>query len=452
MELIFEVIENIVGGQYSDLIHFPNTQAEVFYVKDGLLYGLPTNKIHQGDWESVIYQDEVRISNDTSISHQEVSLLSGFGIFGVYKSENKHKMLINEFAFEMEKYLDSGSIKHSIDTPITTFTLSLQNPLNENPEYKGNVAISEESSLLSPGSKVEFELILGDSEPYTMGVFYVDRSNFSLLNEVVCVDGRSIIGKALGDQSFDEDNTYPYGLLHEILKDILFQANISSDEMFVENTSTYAGYRFGVNMSYLEGVMEILKALENWQIKELVDGTVVIGSNSYAGFTRNTSYTFYRDKDIFTRSIIRDDQEAYRRVCIHNQDFSMKVYRDVETYSGWNLQANKTLYINLPEGTTLSDAENYANQIANTLQYVGKVESFTGPFRPQLILGDEAIIIGDTGMSNLGLITGITHRFGGDGFYTDFTVDSGGKIGKGRLSDYIGRITKDRSSSSRVYE
>ena len=116
------------------------------------------------------------------------------------------------------------------------------------------------------------------------------------------------------------------------------------------------------------------------------------------------------------------------------------------------LQANKTLYVNIPEGTSLFDAQNYANQIANSLQFVGKVESFTGPFRPQLVLGDEAVIVGDNGSNTLGLITEITHRFGKDGFYTDFTVDSGGRLGKGRLSDYIGKITKDKTSSSRIYE
>ncbi len=162
-------------------------------------------------------------------------------------------------------------------------------------------------------------------------------------------------------------------------------------------TAVQAGYVFASNMNCLEGIMEILKALDNWQIKELVDGTVVIGSQNYAGFTSNSRYTFQRNKEIFSRSIIRDDQDAYRRVCVHNQDFSIKVFRDVATYSGWNLQANKTLYVNVPEGTSLSDAENYANQIANNLQYVGKIESFTGPFRPQLVLGDEAVIVSENG-------------------------------------------------------
>lgn len=453
MQLVFEN-DGIIGtGMYPDFVQFPKTEGQVFFISNGLLYGTPSNRLH-GDFDSPIWQETVYISpkGDTGLSNLELKALSGFGIVGCYRTPTAQKLLINEYMFEMDKYLDSGSIKFSMDTPITSFALSLENPLNENPEYEGNVAISEESSLLSPGSKVVFEFIIGDSEPYPMGTFYVDRSNFELLGESINVDGRNIIGKALGDQSFDEENTYPYQILHQALNSILTKANINADEIFIEHTTAYAGYSFDFNMSYLDGIMEILKALENWQIKELVDGTIVIGSGTYAGFARNSSYVFERDKDIFSRNIVRDDQEAYRRVCVHNRDFSIKVYRNVQTYTGWNLQANKTLYINVPEGTSLTDAESYANQIADSLQYVGKIESFTGPFRPQLLLGDQAVIVNSEGSTSLGLITEITHRFGKDGFYTDFTVDSGGKLGKGRLSDYIGRITKDRTSSSRVYE
>lgn len=453
MQLVFENEAIIGNGAYPDFIEFPKTEGQSFFIDKGLLYGVPTSRLH-GDFSNPVWHETVSITpkNDYDMSNLELKALSGFGIVGCYRTPDAHKLIIHEYMLEMDRYLESGSIKYSMDTPIVSFVLNLENPINENPEYEGNVAISEEASFLSPGSKIAFQFMIGDSEPYPMGVFYVDRSNFSLLNEAVSVDGRNIIGKALNDQSFDEDNVYPYKVIHEILKEILYKANVSSDEILVENTGISAGYQFDVSMSCLEGIMEILKALDAWQIKELVDGTVVIGSPNYAGFIRNSRYTFYRDKDIFTRSIVRDDQGAYRRVCVHNQDFSIKIYRDVATYSGWNLQANKTLYVNIPEGTSLADAENYANQIANSLQYVGKIESFTGPFRPQLILGDEAVIVSDKGTSNLGLITEITHRFGKAGFYTDFTVDSGGRLGKGRLSDYIGRITKDKSSSSRIYE
>jgi len=453
VELKFEEYDVIGEGKYPDFVQFERTEGELFFIDYGLLYGTPTERL-DGYFDNPIWQDTHRITptGDTRLNHFGIDALSGFGLVGSYTTPEKQVLLIYEYYFDMNRYLDSGSIKHSMNTPIASFSLSMENPINENPEYEGNVAISEESSLISPGSKAYFELIMGDSEPYPLGTFYVDRSNFTLLSETVDVDGRNLIGKALHDQSFDEDNVYPYNILHEILKEILYKANVNSDGVLVENTSAYAGYQFDEKMSYLDGIMEILKAFENWQIKERVNGTIVIGSSNYIGFEKNSKYTFYRNKDIFSRNIVRDDQDAYRRVCVHNQDFSIKIYRDVETYSGWNLQANKTLYVNVPEGTKQKDAENYAKQIADNLQYVGKIESFTGPIRPQLMIGDEAEIISDTGKTNLGLITEITHRFGKSGFYTEFTVDSGGRLGKGRLSDYISKITKDKVSSNRIYE
>lgn len=453
MELSFDTIAVVGEGNYPDFVQFEKTEGELFFLDNGLMYGIPSGRLN-GEFSNPVWQAPINVGpeGDQSISHLEIKTISGFGIVGSYKTDTAHKLLIYEYMIEMDRYLESGSIKHSMDTPISSFTLNLENPIDENPEHQGNAAISEESSLLSPGSKVTFEFSMGDSEPYPMGSFYVDRSSFTLLNETITVDGRNIIGKALNDQTFDEENIYTYSILHEIVKGILLKANITNDEMLVENTSVYAGYQFDVTMTYLEGIMEILKALDNWKIEELVDGTVVIGSNSYSGFVRNSSYVFRRDKDIFTRGIIRDDQEAYRKVCVHTGDFSIKVYREVETYTGWNLQANKTLYVNVPDGTSLSDAESYADQIANNLQYVGKIESFTGPFRPQIIIGDEAVIIGQNGSVSLGQITEITHRFGKNGFYTDFTVDSGGRLGKGRLSDYIARITRDKTSSNRLYE
>jgi hypothetical protein len=452
MELAFEVVQELGIGSFPDVMQFYDTQAQLFAVADGRLEGSPINEVDTGHWELAELEDAVLISPDENMLHFEIGVLSGFGAIGGYKTNNKHKMLIYEFAIEMDRYLNSGSIKHSINSSISSFTLTMENPLDENPEHEGNVAMSEESSFLSPGSKIVFAFSMGDSDPYEMGAFYVDRSNFTLLNETVTVDGRNLIGKALNDQTFDEGNEYPFGALHLILKDILLRANISPYNLLVETTSVQAGYRFDPKMTYLNGILEVFKALDNWKIDELVDGTVVIGSNSYAGFVQNSTYVFKRDKDIFSRSIVRDDQEAYRRVCVHTSDYSVKVYRDVETYTGWNLQGNKTLYVNVPEGTSITDAEVYADQIANNLENVGKVESFTGPFRPQILIGDEAVIVSSGGAVSLGLITEITHKFGKEGFYTDFTVDSGGILGKGRLGDYISRITKDKTSSSRVYE
>jgi hypothetical protein len=454
MQLEFEVINTDVGdGNYPDLIHFANTQAQVFYLQDGELFGKPSNKIDNGEWQNTIFQDEVDASPDTGMSHFEVKVLPGWGIIGGYKAGDIHKMVIYEFAWEMDRYLNSGSIKHSIDNPISSFTLSLENPDLNDPEHPGNIAINEENSLLSPGAKVTFKFGAGDDlNDYEMGVFYVDRSNFTLLNETASVDGRNLIGKALKDQTLDESYQTGFNYNNLIIEKFFKHANLDSNQYLIENTSARNWFDFKPNMDILSALNEIFKAMLNWKVRELTDGTIVVGSPNFSWFTSNGVYNFYRNKDIFSRGIVRDDMGAYRRVCIHDSDFNIVVYKDVKGYSGWNLQAKKTLYVQVANGTRLSEANLYAEEVANRVDSVGKIESFTGPLRPHLTCGDEAVIIDEKGSKSLGLITEITHVFGKSGYYTNFTVDSGGRLGKGRLTDYIGQITKDKTSGSIGYE
>jgi len=165
MELVFSTTGIIGQGKYPDFLQFPKTEGQLFYLIGEEMYGKPSEKLN-GEYSSPTWLSPIKISPDVTIKQLELQILQGFGVVGSYRTSDAHKLLIYEFAFEMERYLNSGSIKHSMDTPIASFTLGLDNPLNENPEYEGNVAISEESSLLSPGSKVEFELVMGDSEPY----------------------------------------------------------------------------------------------------------------------------------------------------------------------------------------------------------------------------------------------------------------------------------------------
>jgi hypothetical protein len=65
-------------------------------------------------------------------------------------------------------------------------------------------------------------------------------------------------------------------------------------------------------------------------------------------------------------------------------------------------------------------------------QYVGIGEDFTGPFRPQLLVGDVASVVNGTVGTNLGIITEVKHSFSRkNGFTTDFSVDSGGVVTDG---------------------
>lgn len=450
MQLAFEIIKNDIGvGNYPDIVHFANTQAQVFYLDNGELYGQPTNKIEYGEWDDVVFQEATDASPDTGMSNFEVKVLPGWGIVGGYKTGDIHKMIIYEFAWEMGEYLNSGSVKHSIDNPISSFTLNLENPDLKDPEHPGNVAINEGNSLLSPGAKVVFRFGSGEEEAeFDMGKFYVDRSNFTLLNETANVDGRNSIGKILKDQTLDEHNEYWYGIISDQISDLLENAKIEREKYSVEQISdSYGWFNFSPNIDYLKALNTMLELLQRWKIRELSNGTIIVGSENYTEFESSGIYLFNRNKDIFSRQITRDDDQAYNRVCVHTENYANVIYKDVKSYTGWNLQANKTLYIQVANGFKASDLESHADELVERLEGVGKLESFTGPFRPHLQVGDEAIIM-DGNNQSLGLITEITHNFGKSGFYTNFTVDSGGTVGKGRLSDFISKIAIGSMSKS----
>lgn len=449
MELNFEFYKEVGPGASPDLVHFPNTQGQVFYTQSGQLYGIPTEKIEHGLWGDVELQEGINISPDKGISFFAVDALPGWGAVGGYKTGNLHKMIIYEFAWEMDKYLESGSISHRLENPISSFSLKLQNQENQNPQYAGNTAINEKSSLLSPGAKVSFGFSMGNSSIFEMGNFYVDRSNFSLGAETSSVSGRNLVGKALKDQTLDENHEFTLNNVNLVIEEMLKNANLEIFEYVVDSTNVRNSFKFKPNMSPLDALQEIFKGTSlDWEIRERMDGVIEVGENR-RGYTY---YRFKRNKDIFSRKVTRDDLDSYNRVCVHDRDFEIAIYRDVKVFTSWNLHANKTLYIQVPEGTRYAEANAFSKEAAKRLENVGKVEDFTGPFRPQIEPGDVAIIVEDSGEEELGLITELTHAFGKDGFYTNFTVDSGGVSGKGRLSDFISRITKDPTSSMVGYE
>jgi len=402
MELGFENIQKISTGTNPNVIQFPDSSAELFNLTSGDLYGEPINKLN-GDYSSPFLESGNNVAPDSNISYVSIATLGGFGAIGSYKVGDKHKLL----------------------------------------EYE---------ALVSPGAKITFNFSAGDSEPYKLGTFYVDRSSFSVLDETASADGRNSIGKLLKDQTLDEGSDIPFSDLSTVLKNLLETAKVSSDYYLVENTILSNGFTFSPKSTFFSAIKEILKITIDWKMQELVDGTIVIGSPEYAGFDANSVYTFTRGTDVFSRKITRDDQSAYRRVCVHDSDWNIKVFEDVVSYSGWNLQANKTLYVDVPKGTSQADADLYALELANRLGNVGKIESFVGPFRPHLTCGDEAVIVDDNGNTSLGLITEVKHDFGTNGFFTQFYVDSGGRLGQERFSDYINMFNQAASLGDVSYE
>jgi len=296
-----------------------------------------------------------------------------------------------------------------------------------------------------PASKIKLNFKTGDSDPLLMGIFYIDRTSFMIGMENVNVNARNSIGKYLNDQTFDERNIYPKTTIELLLTQILTDFGINY--YYVGSEETELGIEFSPNQSILKGINDVLINIRDWSIKEEADGKVVIAEFTDEAFTQSGTYTFYRNKDVFSRKITKDDNDTYGRVCVHTSDFTIKVYRSVSSNLGWLPPAQKTLYQQAPDGTTSISAALLATEIADRLSNSGEVEEFVGPIRPQLTIGDAAQIIDDDGPNLIGTITSITHIFGKDGFYTQFTVDSGGKINKPLLSDYLKKINSGTITS-----
>lgn len=452
MKLSFEIAKEIGIGSYPDLLHMYDNEAQAIYLKNGLMYG-KTTLTPYGEWSDRVFEPEINILNLDNLSHFEINKLGGFGAIGVVKNGNSHKLLIYEFQQDVSEYLKNASIKLSTGNPISSFSLSLENSKHPNEEHQGNIVMDEKNNALQPGSKIIFKFGMGDGIPnYELGTYYVDRADFTLLSETANIDGRNLIGKALKDQTLNGNSKTQLEAVSEKLKDMLKNANLKRNDYIVQNTSKKLKFEFEPKETVSSAIDEILKAMVNWQMEERVDGTIVIGEPDFSGFQSRGIYTFNRNKDIFSRQIVSDDQSSYRKVCVHDSKWTVEVYEDVVVYTGWNLQSNKTLFVKVADGTSIANAQAIAVEIASRLENVGKIESFSGPFRPHLLTGDEARIIDEEGSTSLGLITEITHSFGKSGFSTSFTVDSGGRLGKGSLSDYINLLNNSSESGSIGYE
>lgn len=52
----------------------------------------------------------------------------------------------------------------------------------------------------------------------------------------------------------------------------------------------------------------------------------------------------------------------------------------------------------------------------------------------------------------IGVVTSIKHTLGRKGFYTEFTIDSGGRRSKPKLKDYLSNISNKKKSAYIVTE
>lgn len=432
MELIFEHSQKVTDGHTPAAYHSPDNVVQLFYTDaQGRIHTINA-ETPRGNFADREFGLPVLAAPDEGAQSLSVSYLPRMNFWAVWRVADVHRLGVFLLKQETNKYLVDGSMTFNADDPSVTLSLALENP-------KGIIA-AEDAVEVPPGTRINVYFRIGDSNRVHLGIYYLDRIVTKIGDPQVTLSARNAVGKLLKDQSFDEDNIFGPATVTAILTAILDTAGIVSHR--VEHTDDEITVEFSPDTSYYDGLQAIISTRPGWEIREDVSGTVVIGGPAHIEqYMPAGVYQFERGRDCLSREVIRDDRETYSRVCVHDREFAVAVWRDVEFIEGWNLPAKKTLYVEAPEGTTEGQATAIAEHLAARLAQVGVIEAFAAPFRPQLQPGDQADIIEPGKLARtIGTLTQVGLQFGRGGFYTSFTVDSGGVIKKPRLKDLIEQI------------
>ena len=444
MQLNFEYSQYVGDGRYPAAFHSPGNLCQVFYVdSDDRLKGM-TSETPMGDWEARAFSSPWLLTTDQGVEYFKLHYTAGVGVYGVWFSEDRveHRLGLFEYSTDYSKYLVSCIIRHYEDSPVSQLTLVLENP------DQAVVSEFDGSMAATVGSQIILQFSSGSSPGYPMGVFYADSVGFSVGNPTVDIGARNSIGRLLVDQSFNEQNTFPIQLIHLNVEDLLEQAGL--DNYWVSNSTYEVGMQFPDDMRLLDGLNEFLKTVLDWKVAEDASGAVGVGFRWDTRFDQAGEYEFLRGTDVWGRNVRRSGEGSYARVCVHTEDWASKVYRDVESHNEWGIPERKTMFVPIANETPLAEIEAVADSIAERVAQVGVIETFDGPLRPHIQIGDTVTIVREGGRADLlGRITALEHNFDARaGAITTFTVDSGGKVGRERLGDYINALTsRDRPSS-----
>lgn len=527
MQLTFEHLQTVGAGSQPDAIHTADNIVQVIFAgQNGSIYATEAST-PMGEWANLEFTPSYMICDDLNVEYLKVKFIAS-SIFVCWKNAAesgevvpyvpgvthtlRHRFAVWSVRQDLSKYLIDGTIEFDMDDPVAKITLSF-----ENPNY---IMSHEDSTNLIPGTSLTLFFRSGDSARYIMGKYFIDSNDMSVSDATTSVNGRNTIGKMLKDQTFDENTAYSKQNLKLLATAIFELAGIT--DFWVSDTAIERGMKFPPEMNLLEGLQELINTTMSWKIEESFSGQIGFGEKNDPQFIQPETFIFERDKDIFSRSVTRDDQDAYARVCVKAEGAGSATtgtvsvstlnirsgpgtsYSILDTLSngdiiniiqdlgnGWLKMSyeaipegyvyaayvsvsktttgdfyayadvdfrfvmgrKKTLHVTAAEGTSAADAQTYANDLAALVGKVGIIESFSGPFRPDMRTRDNAQIISKTGSKLLGMITSVRHMFGKSGYFTEFTVDSGMVANRTKISDYISKISGEhtKGTAERLY-
>lgn len=408
-----------VGG----VVHYYDEASQTLFLNGGLKTRIAD--VDDGHWEESVLSSPSIFINENAYTVLGLDHPSNGVLYGAATDGTTLTFLRYIYAMDISMLMESWSWVSQTDNAIAQFTGAVQN--------LGPDIFSFDATLFQPGARITLSIMMGSSQEYRIGVAWLDECDYDISGDTVDISGRNTVGYFLKDQTFDD--TYAFtGVSSTIMTAILTYAGIK--KINVQTGTGEMPFTFDPSDALLDGIKEMLSAYttstSEWKLLELPDGTVCVGYESWlANLLPNSYYSFNEGSDVFKRKTSKLSDSSYVAIRATGKDSSdadlTPVTVAVTNFQYWALGSHRTKHLTAPDGLTQAGLQAWAEAQATKYQYIGIGEDFTGPFRPQLIVGDVAEVVeGEVGTS-LGLITEVRQVFSKkEGFKTEFSVDSGG--------------------------
>lgn len=323
MELVFSTSGQVGAGKFPSLVHHSdNTVMLVWVDAEGRLC---QKNIQQEsadyDWGALQFGDPTYATRDMPMRYARIKQIPRMGVFGVWVKDDvdKNDQPIETQRFgifdplsDLTQYIDSGRIQMSNDNVVYSLQLQVENP-------KERIA-SEDRAMITPGMKIELFLNYGNgSFDYPMGVFYIDRVDYSKRSNLVSIDARSASGKLLKDQQLNELHKFPEQQAYMTVGEMLEHASVENYTLEMPALDFAAGFEFDPSMNVMDAINKVMEGSTDYKMFENLDGKFYLTSSNFS-VVKNlfSGYSFDRNK-LTSRGITRDDNEVYSKLCVRSE-------------------------------------------------------------------------------------------------------------------------------------
>lgn len=420
-------VGSYIDAQVCGNVHYYDEWSQTIFLNGGMK--TRTAEVPDGHWaDSTLSEPSMFINNQPYTNLRQDHPSNGVLYFSATDgTELTFQRYI--YAMELSELMESWSWMSQNDNAISQFSGSVQNV--------GPDVFSFDTTLFQPGARVTFGVTMGNSEVYPIGVGWLDECDYDISADTVGISGRNTVGYLLKDQTFDDNTTFE-NEASATVESIFAYAGVKKSR--VQPSTHIAKFVFRPEDTLLNGLATICNyytgKVNEWKLLETSDGTLCLGyQNWLSTYLPNTYYSFDEGSDVFKRKTTKLADSSYVKIRVtgkhkdeNDEDVELTpVTVDVNNFKYWALGGHRTKHLTAPDGFTQTELQAWAEAQAEKYQYIGIGEDFTGPFRPQLIVGDIAEVVDGAEGTSLGVITEVRQVFSRrDGFKTEFSVDSGG--------------------------